>query len=68
MFPLSFGNISATVPWSSEIPIEHLRRVFEAMVQWSEQVIYRKGIVTKHFRYPLYHHNPIFRQRTAITF
>lgn len=54
MFPLSYAP-------ELRDAVEHVDRVFEAMAQWSEKVIYREGILTKHFRRPLYHQNLIFR-------
>lgn len=64
----SSGSTSAIVPENLEMPKEHMGGVFQAVAQRSEQVIYRKGMVTKHFRCPLYHQNQNFRQGTSITF
>ena len=64
----SFGSTSATAPQNLEMLTEHMDRVSEAMAQQSEQVIYRKSIATKHFRYQLYRQNLTLRQETFITF
>ena len=55
MSPLSFGNIPAPVPSDLGMLVEHVNMVRVAKAQWSEPVIYRKGMLTERFKHPLYH-------------